>query len=786
MRPIIIILCTLFISQIQAQYDFRTVPRKAGDQFFYFANRALDDGTYVGIGILDSDSLGTSEVIFVKWNCLGQVEWAKTLGGSITVNNTRGGIVQAENGDIVLAYNLATSWTSATMLVARYTLDGDQVWSKRLGINEEYARDIVATPDGGFVVAGSTGLYGNDRLRSDIYLIKLDADGNILWSRTYGNDDAFDDAFNISLSSENELLVTGRYIVGGTFYCFFLKADENGEPIIFKGYGQPKHRTYSFDIRETPEGDYLISGFTTIAKVDHLSNGDAFLLKLDENGELIFAHIYEPREDDRNDFGFSIVFEDDGDYGLALESSSFQAISGPQAPNKNVIFSLTDQGFIKDVQLFNPKGSQYTTMTKAPDGGYFLTGFSTYYLNNATFEGFAFKTDPDYNSGDNCEYYDRSDLVSTLSLPWDVQDISWIEAEGHRSVDHNLVGDYEFDEDYFLCFRYPEFDSEIVLDETTYCQGENIALSTLNEGLVNSWTWEVNDETYMGEEVNTGIDSVGTYVIRMTATDGCQTIEDSVEVTIVEGNITEISRQLCPGDSLIFMDSTLVAPGSYRFVSGSSGSCDSVFVVTISPIVVDTFDVGLTLCPGKEVIFGGDTLTGAGEYVINFNTGLACDSIVRFTVTEGMQDTLDELVAGCPGTPVEAYGRTFDQLDTTYVVTVTGPYCDTIVHLTIEESDDCPCDGFFPDAFTPNGDGMNDTYGMFEIEDGCSPLDVEDFEMHIFNRWGQKIFSTRDVEEKWNGTFEGEEAPSEVYLMTYSYKLRETTKNGSRDVTLIR
>lgn len=786
MKPLLILFTFFLASPVFAQYDFRTIPRNTNEEFFFFANRALDDGSFAAIGIVENDSMNTSQAILVKWNCLGQVEWARYIGGSIKVNNTRGGIVQAENGDLVVAYNLALSWTTSSMLVGRFTMEGEPVWTKRIGLSKEYARDIIATPDGGFIVAGSTGSFGVDLQRADIYLIKLDGDGNIEWNKTYGNVDAYDDAYNISLSSDNHLLLTGRYIVGGTFYCFFMKADLNGNPVIFKGFGQPNHRTYAFDVQETPDGDYLISGYTTIAKVDFMSNGDAFLLKLAPDGELLWANIFEPTEEDRNDFGFSIVFEDDGDYGLALESSSFQAIGGPQAPNKNVVFSLTDDGYIKDVILFNPKGSQYTTMTKASDGGYFLTGFSTYYENNVTFEGFAFKTDANYQSGGNCEYYYRSDKVSTLQLDWDVQDLTYTSREGQRIVDYDAFNSFKFDEDHFLCFTYPDFASEIVLDDTTYCQGESISLSTSNEGNINDWTWHTNGDTTKGENTSIAIDSVGQFFIYMTATDGCQTTKDSVLVVISQGEVIEVQRQLCPGDSLMFRDSVIYEPGQYRF-SNENVACDTVYLLEVSHLIVDTNEVVVGLCEGKALNINGQTIDSLGFHVVSFSTSSARDSIVRYEVIREVPDTLHREVETCPGQEVVLFGQSFDQVDTVYNVIKQGEYCDTIVYLTIVSIENgCPCKGEFPNAFTPNGDGVNDEFGMFEVENGCSPLEVQNFEMRIFNRWGQLVFESNNVEERWDGTFKGEDALSEVYIMSCTYQFAGKLEQETRDVTLVR
>jgi gliding motility-associated-like protein len=90
----------------------------------------------------------------------------------------------------------------------------------------------------------------------------------------------------------------------------------------------------------------------------------------------------------------------------------------------------------------------------------------------------------------------------------------------------------------------------------------------------------------------------------------------------------------------------------------------------------------------------------------------------------------------------------------------------------------------FPNAFTPNGDGLNDFFGP--VSD-CAP---NNFTLEVFNRWGQKIFTTTDVERGWNGQVNGADAPMDVYFWRAGYTL---LRNGqpepvatSGDVTLIR
>jgi gliding motility-associated-like protein len=62
-----------------------------------------------------------------------------------------------------------------------------------------------------------------------------------------------------------------------------------------------------------------------------------------------------------------------------------------------------------------------------------------------------------------------------------------------------------------------------------------------------------------------------------------------------------------------------------------------------------------------------------------------------------------------------------------------------------------------PTAFTPNGDGLNDTFG-------AKAQGVKEYKMVIYNRFGEVVFTSTDIEQRWDGTFKGDQAPSGGYV----------------------
>ena len=80
-----------------------------------------------------------------------------------------------------------------------------------------------------------------------------------------------------------------------------------------------------------------------------------------------------------------------------------------------------------------------------------------------------------------------------------------------------------------------------------------------------------------------------------------------------------------------------------------------------------------------------------------------------------------------------------------------------------------------PTAFTPNGDGLNDTFGA--VGEG-----IEGYKMTIFNRWGEVIFSSQNINDKWDGLHKGQPVPMGVYnyeVLAYGKEFGQVHRSGN-------
>jgi gliding motility-associated-like protein len=117
-----------------------------------------------------------------------------------------------------------------------------------------------------------------------------------------------------------------------------------------------------------------------------------------------------------------------------------------------------------------------------------------------------------------------------------------------------------------------------------------------------------------------------------------------------------------------------------------------------------------------------------------------------------------------------------------YAVTVTTPEgCLFADQIYVNEH--CE-DLIFPTAFSPNGDGINDGFGPVLYNQATA------YELHVYNRWGQRVFSSDRVDAEWDGMFKGKDCELGVYVWYTRYKVvqnsMEVTRQQHGNVTLMR
>lgn len=221
----------------------------------------------------------------------------KTLadGGSVIIGTTG-----SNNGDVTGYHGNGDLW------ILRLSPAGDPIWNRVYGGNmTDEGGDIIQTPDGGYMLTGYT--MSNDGDASghhgggDLWMIHLDQEGKILWQKVFGGSKR-DSGSSIIRTSDGGYAMTGNTYSNdgdvtsnhGSSDLWVVKTDVNGSLLWQKTYGGSK-LDWGHSIIELPGGDLLVAGVTASADGDvHFNHGagDIWVLRLSPQGDLIWEKTY--------------------------------------------------------------------------------------------------------------------------------------------------------------------------------------------------------------------------------------------------------------------------------------------------------------------------------------------------------------------------------------------------------------------------------------------------------------------------------------------------------------
>ena len=224
---------------------------------------------------------GETNCWIMKLDAKGNMEWENNFGG-IGWDEIYS-IIQTKDGSFITT---GCVWSKGAgrgdVRVAKLNKKGGLLWDKAFGGSEnDEARSIVQTNDGGYAVVGFTVL--EDTGDRDFWVIKLDKDGNKVWDRTFGGTSE-DWANSIIQSKNGNYMVAGwtKSMGAGKTDVWIVKLDKRGNLIWDKTFGGSENDE-AHSIIQTEDGGYAVVGWT---KSKGAGNADVWVIKLDENGNL--------------------------------------------------------------------------------------------------------------------------------------------------------------------------------------------------------------------------------------------------------------------------------------------------------------------------------------------------------------------------------------------------------------------------------------------------------------------------------------------------------------------
>ena len=262
------------------------------------------------------------------------------------------------------------------------------MWTKTFGgTGSDWGNYVQQTSDGGYIIAGGTTSFGVDT--DDVYLIKTNSAGGLLWSKTYGGS-YIDAGTAVQQTSDGGFILAGYTdsFGDGLNDVYLIKTTSVGDTIWTKTFGYWED-DWGYSIRQTPDDGYIVAGGTTNIDNNYV---DIYLIRTNVSGDTLWTKTYGGTDRDNASAvqltseggyivgGYTDSFGDGGHDGYLIKANS----SG------DTIWTKTFGG-IADEEIYS--------IQETMDGGCIAAGFS--YSFNSYYAVYLIKTDSLGNSGCN-------------------------------------------------------------------------------------------------------------------------------------------------------------------------------------------------------------------------------------------------------------------------------------------------------------------------------------------------------------------------------------------------
>ena len=690
-------------------------------------------------------------------------------------------------------------------------------------------------PGPGVFSLSETG-YSGSAFRSDAYALKIDLNGQFLWAKKYGGLEQ-DVATSITTDNQNNIIITGDFESSGDFDpnggifnlvssgfqdVFTLKSDPLGNLIWANKTGglQPdRSRGICTDI----QGNILLTGYFAstvdfdpgITTLNFTSAGgyDIFVQKLNSLGNLIWAKQMGGSGDDIATAICTDLFNNIYTTGAFSSISDFD-------PGLSV-FNITSNGF-SDVfvsQLSSTGGFKTAFGIGSSinfDGGFCIKSDG---IGNIYLAGY-FWGMPDFDPSANIFNSTSNGLadvfIEKLNPLCPSNSFSTINVFACDSYVLNNQTYTTAGVHYQTLINTTGCDSLITLNLSL---GNSKTL--LNMDVCGSYIWQgqtlTNSGIYRDTLLSTsGCDSIlelhltirslvstfinislcegqvyagytlqGIYINTFIAVNGCDSIR-TLNLTVKPKKYSTVYQTICNGNSF----SGYSLPGIYVDTFASISGCDSIRTLDLSINPVYSISINKNICEGQTYLGHSQS----GTYTDKFFTVNGCDSILitnlivdkipRVTLGKDTTLCLGEKLFLEPGqfqTYLWQDGSTNNYFKVSepgqYLLTVTNGCGSATAKKNVRFE---KCLSLFPNAFTPNGDDKND---LFRITNG---INLNNFNLQIFNRYGERVFETNSSTKGWDGTFKNIKQDTGAFTWQCTFSEGNNAKNLKGTILLLR
>jgi hypothetical protein len=352
-----LLISLLFSLACHSQITFQRAIGASGNDAGYSVQQ-VSGGGYIISGYTN-DFAADSGIYLVRLGPTGGVIWTKIFNFSQYFNYDGSSVQQTYDGGYIVA-----GFASEHIDLIKTDAIGDTLWTKTYGGSVyDVARSVIQTSDSGYAILGATLSFGAGGY--DIYLIKTDASGNLLWTRTYGGTGE-DQGYEVRQTFDGGYIITGFTDNNSTtlYRACLIKTDASGNLGWIKNIyelASGNWISYGYSVKQTADSGYVIAGRS---KVDNV-----YLVKTDTSGNVIWSHTYGGPG---VDFGNSVQQTTDGGYMVAGYAAGFSG-------GGSVYLVKTDPlgTMLWTRAIGGPFYEEAKSVAQTSDGGYIVAGITS-------------------------------------------------------------------------------------------------------------------------------------------------------------------------------------------------------------------------------------------------------------------------------------------------------------------------------------------------------------------------------------------------------------------------
>lgn len=218
--------------------------------------------------------LGMPELYLVKTNASGEEQWSRTYGDLL--HDFGHSVQQTQDGGYIFGGSKTSiSTNDLDCFLVKTNSNGDPQWTMTYGGgNEDSGFSVRQIQDGGYIFVGNTFSYGAGAM--DVYLIKTDANGNETWSKTYGGTSS-DEGKSVQQTQDGGYIIAGETssFGEGSWDIWLIRTDAVGDTLWTKTFGGDRE-DYGYSVQQTTDLGYIIAGYLCYG----IGEYDAWLIRI--------------------------------------------------------------------------------------------------------------------------------------------------------------------------------------------------------------------------------------------------------------------------------------------------------------------------------------------------------------------------------------------------------------------------------------------------------------------------------------------------------------------------